>query len=68
MSDIKMGPPKKGETREKLTMINFKADQETLDNLRALEASATGVLKNYRRSTVIRMALKIARELMEKTT
>jgi hypothetical protein len=56
------GHPKKGETREKLKQILFKADRETLEALDELEAAEE---HNGRRSHIIREAIKEARKRLK---
>lgn len=57
----KIGRPAKGETREPLTVITFRADAATLDALSKIEATVNADValrwRRRRRSAAIRRAL-----------
>jgi hypothetical protein len=62
---IKLGPPKKGEVREELVKITFKADSATVDDLAFIELHIKDVSQRGRRSVAIRRALRELREKLE---
>lgn len=64
---IKLGKPKKGETREELTKITFKGDTSTVDDLEFIEdhLDLGGMTKRGKRSVVIRRAISELRKRVE---
>jgi hypothetical protein len=59
------GRPPKGEKRETLVLVNFRADKRTLDAIARLEeAAGPGLVQG--RSTVIRRAIIEAAEQLKK--